>query len=163
MQESLISLRIRHMDLIRESIINELHKLLDQRIQTYQSAIDSAIESKLNETKSSAGDKFETGRAMMQLEQEKNEMHLSNTVRQKNLLTSMISTNTQSTKILNGNLVNTDNGFYFIGIGVGKLSIDGIVCYVISAESPVGTQLLYKSVGDIVEFNGHIINIIAIA
>jgi len=48
---------------------------IEKRIHTAKSAMESAEESARNETKSSAGDKFETGRAMMHLEKEKNNGH----------------------------------------------------------------------------------------
>ena len=51
------------------------HKILmelDRKIEVINKAIVLAKDSRNNDTKSSAGDKFETGREMMQIEIEKN-------------------------------------------------------------------------------------------
>ena len=57
------------------TIKQELYKLcleyVENRFQTIQNTIKEIQESLGSETKSSAGDKHETGRAMLQLEREK--------------------------------------------------------------------------------------------
>ena len=64
-----------------KSIKQELYKLcqtyIQQRILTAKQAIEAAQQAANNETKSSSGDKYETGRAMMQLEIEKDSAQLS--------------------------------------------------------------------------------------
>jgi transcription elongation GreA/GreB family factor len=54
-----------------------------------------------------------------------------------------------------GSLVETDQETYFISIGYGKLES----VYAISIESPLGTVLKGKKVGDRVEMRGRIITI----
>ena len=61
------------MNKLKEQILNQLLTQLDQKTETAKTAIESAKESRDNDTKSSAGDKFETGREMMQMEIDKNE------------------------------------------------------------------------------------------
>ena len=41
-------------------------KLVQEQLDTIQSSLDQLMEAKTNETKSSAGDKYETGMAMIQ-------------------------------------------------------------------------------------------------
>ena len=62
---------------IKEQILNRLHGIIDNKVDIAKSAVESAKESRNSDTKSSAGDKHETGRAMMQIELEKNEVQLS--------------------------------------------------------------------------------------
>jgi len=62
---------------IKEQILNRLHEIVDNKIDIAKSAVDSVKESRNSDTKSSEGDKHETGRAMMQIEPEKNETQLS--------------------------------------------------------------------------------------
>ena len=56
---------------IKEALQAELYHKIEIQIASYNKAIAAIEESKLGETKSSAGDKYETGRAMMQMEQDK--------------------------------------------------------------------------------------------
>ena len=61
-------------------------KLIEGRIKSAQETIERAKEASLNETKSSAGDKFETGKAMMQTEIAKAEQQLGRQQPQRQLL-----------------------------------------------------------------------------
>jgi transcription elongation GreA/GreB family factor len=141
-------------DCLKSRLLEEIHARLDAQIETAQTAIDSAIESKNNETKSSAGDKFETGRAMMQIEQEKNEMQLSKTVRLKKLLY-QIDVDKTFESVSFGSLVFTKDHNYFISIGIGKVEIDDKKYYAISYDSPIGKLLMGKAIGDQMEFRGN--------
>jgi len=138
---------------IKNKLLEKLHAQLDTQIETAQAAINSAKESKNNETKSSAGDKFETGRAMMQIEQEKNELQLSKTFQLKNLL-QQIDIEKETETVGFGSLVTTNRGKYFIAIGIGKIKIENEIYFVISLDSPVGKLLLGKRVGEEIEFRG---------
>ena len=53
-----------------------------------------------------------------------------------------------------GSLVTTDQGVYFIAIGVGAVNVDGETVYAISIQSPIGQALAGKRVGDEVVFGG---------
>ncbi len=140
---------------IKIKLIQKLNEQLDTQIETAQSAINSAKESKNNETKSSAGDKFETGRAMMQIEQEKNEMQLGKTLMLKSLL-KQVDLKKKYDSVGFGSLVFTNRGKYFIAIGIGKIEVDNEICFAISVDSPVGKLLLGKRLGEEVEFRGAI-------
>jgi len=138
---------------IKKILLEKLHAQLNTQIETAQAAINSAKESKNNETKSSAGDKFETGRAMMQIEQEKNELQLSKTFQLKNLL-QQIDIEKEFETVGFGSLVTTNRGKYFIAIGIGKVEIENEIYFVISLDSPFGKLLLGKRVGEEIEFRG---------
>lgn len=56
---------------IKQELSNQCLEFVENRFQTIQNTINEIQESLLSETKSSAGDKHETGRAMLQLEREK--------------------------------------------------------------------------------------------
>ncbi len=146
--------------------INELkslvyHKILeelDAKIDVIQRAITSAKDSRNNDTKSSAGDKYETGREMMQIEIEKNEVLLNQTAKQRKELT-RIDISKVFTKVAFGSIIVTDKGTYFISIGIGKIQIDDQICYAISLASPFGGLLKDKGVGDEVQFQGRTFSI----
>jgi len=128
------------------------------KINTAQASVASAQESKLNETKSSAGDKFETGRAMMQVEQEKAEMRLAQANQLMGILKNLNIEKNFSQAAL-GSLVTTDQHSYFLSIGIGKLMIDGKTFYAISELSPIGQLLIGKSEKDTIKFREQIIAI----
>ena len=79
---------------------------------------------KSTQTKSSAGDKFETSRAMMQAEEERSKVQLVKAVNLKNDLT-QIDINRVSDRVILGSLVFTNQGNYFLSIGLGKILVDG--------------------------------------
>jgi len=99
------------------------------------------------ETKSSAGDKYETGRAMAQLEIERNAVQLMEAEKLMTLLNS-IDPSGNTHVAVSGSLVTTSKGMYYIAISIGLVTIDQQSCYVVSSDSPIGKQLLGKRAGD---------------
>lgn len=137
----------------KEKLYQQLQQLTDQRVANAQKAMQSAESSKSSQTKSSAGDKFETSRAMMQAEEDRNSVQLANALALKNDLAQVNRFHTSETVVL-GSLVATNKGTYFISIGIGKVKIDQTVYFAISLESPIGELLFGKKVGDKVSFRG---------
>ncbi|SNR59255.1 hypothetical protein SAMN04488009_2695 [Maribacter sedimenticola] len=113
------------------------------------------------ETKSSAGDKHETGRAMIQLEREKLGQRLAELEKTKQVL-SKIPRDSGITNIGLGNLVVTDAALYYIGISAGVYKQGTSLVYCISAGTPIGQLLFRKSVGEHFSFNGKTITILTI-
>ena len=109
--------------LLKEQILNQLIKKLNQKAETAKIAIQFAKESRDNDTKSSAGDKFETGREMMQMEIDKNVAPLGKAIKLKSELL-QINIQKECKKVEFGSLVFTSEGNYFISIGIGKIEID---------------------------------------
>lgn len=100
-----------------------------------------------NESKSSAGDKHETGRAMLHLEMEKASQQLEVVSAMKDVLKRMDIKATSDHARL-GSLVDTNQGCYFLSISAGELNIDHKDYYAVSASSPIGALLLGKNQGD---------------
>jgi len=126
---------------------------ISEKIQHLQEAL---LELKLgaeNESKSSAGDKHETARAMMHLEQEKITMQLDELLRQKSELLKIDVTNT-SKQIAKGSLVKTNRGFLFLSVAIGKIVTDGTPVFSLSMQSPLGKNLNGLVKGDKVTTNG---------
>ncbi len=146
---------------IKRQICTRILELLDEKGEAARNAIASSIESRNNDTKSSAGDKYETGRAMMQMEIDKNQMQLGKILDQQKDIAN-INLNRVYTKVEYGSLVETNDGTYFISIGLGKISYDNTDFYVISLASPIGQALKDKTADDIVVFQGREIIIKAI-
>lgn len=126
---------------------------VEQRIASSQKAIEHAQLAANEETKSSAGDKYETGRAMMQLEIEKQSVQLGEAMKLKQVL-SQINPEKTSDTIQPGSLVFTDQGCFYISISAGKLSVEGIAYFAVSPVSPIGSLLIGKKSGEVIHLNG---------
>jgi transcription elongation GreA/GreB family factor len=125
---------------------------VQQRIDTATEAMRAAQESANSETKSSAGDKYETGRAMAQLERDRHAQLLAEAQRMKQDLL-QLDLSTSSAVARAGSLVLTSRGAFFLGISAGRLSTEAGECVAMSVASPLGTLLRGKRAGDSVAFN----------
>ena len=114
-----------------------------------------------NESKSSAGDKHETGRAMLHLEMEKASQQFEVVSAMKDVLKRM-DINATSDHIRLGSLVDTNQGCYFLSISAGELHIDHKVYYAVSSSSPIGALLLGKRQGEELMLGAKTIQILSI-
>lgn len=124
---------------------------VENRFQTVQNTIAEIQESLTSETKSSAGDKHETGRAMLQLEREKAGYQLAEIEKLKESL-SKISRIKSSETVGLGSVVFTSQANYYIAISAGQIELDHIKFFAISPSTPIGALLMGKKVGDEVVF-----------
>jgi transcription elongation GreA/GreB family factor len=143
---------VKNTDDIKQLIFTEVMKIIAERIDLAKQAIESAKESRDNETKSSVGDKFETGRTLMQFEVEKSKVQLKKTEKLKSELLK-INIQRKYTKVEFGSLVYTNKWNYFISIGIGKININKKEYVCISLASPIGKALYNKTENDTVSFN----------
>lgn len=146
---------------MKEKLIQHMLQMLVEKIATAITEIDIARETQQNETKSSAGDKYETTREMMTQEIEKHTQSLAIAEQQKSILTQITMLKPNATIGL-GSLVQTNYGNYFISTGMGNIIIDGISVVTISIQSPLGIQLMRKKKNDTIFFKGNTIKIIEI-
>ena len=147
---------------IKENLYNLCLEFIDNRLLAVKSTMEEIQESLLSETKSSAGDKHETGRAMLQLEREKAGNQLAEIVKVKETLSKINITN-QSEKVRIGSVVYTNKINYFISISAGELELDISKFYAISPQTPIAQLLLGKTINDQINFRDQsftIINII---
>lgn len=147
--------------LSKAKILEDLFRQLNSRIEELRAAQILLRESRDNESKSSAGDKYETGRAMAQIELDKLQQQLQNQMElQAELL--KIKPEVETEKVGFGSLVETSNGIYFISIGMGKVMLDDTSFYAISLASPLGQALKGAQKGDTLTFNRDNIQIISV-
>ncbi len=137
---------------IKQLLYQRCEAYVQKRIDTARQAMESAQESANEESKSSAGDKYETGRAMAQLERDRHAQLLAEAVKLEQELT-RLNVEKKYAIIQPGSLVNTNRGAFFISISAGKLFLDGTDYFAISAASPIGTLLSGHKTGDAVTFN----------
>lgn len=137
---------------IKEQLYKACALFVGNRLKTVTNIIESNKKALHSETKSSAGDKHETGRAMLQLEMEKASQQLDG-INTMAAILNKISIENQSKTIRLGSLITTTKANYFLAISVGKIVIENKDYFAISAQSPIGKQLLGKNIGDTIPFN----------
>ncbi len=137
----------------KKVVHQEALKVVNAKLAEIQSDFDALQESLLSQTKSSAGDKHETGRAMAQLEQEKLSRQLIETRKTIEGLRKIDPAQSSET-IGFGSLVKTDRGYFFLSVGIGQVIIDNSTVFCITAGSPMGQKLLGKCENDSIQMNG---------
>ena len=138
---------------IKSSLYQLCLNFIEERIQTAETALKQAREASNDDTKSSAGDKYETSREMMQQDIDRNKRLLIDAEENQKVLTSIKDTPYSETA-RNGSLVYTDQGNFYLSISAGQLHLGNDVVFAISAVSPIGKLLLGKQKGNQFDFNG---------
>ncbi len=131
---------------------------ITQRLNTARGHIDQAQEAANNEEKSSAGDKYETGRAMGHLQQEMHSRQLAEYVKELATLHS-INTDLLYTEGKPGAFLQARDLAFFIAAGLGKHIIDGQTILFLSPQAPLAKLLQNKKPGDLITFNNIITTI----
>lgn len=126
--------------------------LADEKVRSLQNILRELEEGAQNDNKSSAGDKHETARAMMQLEQEKISAQLTEALSQKAALEKLGYSHSETIKA--GSLIGTNKGFLYFGVAPAKIVVEEKNITVLSAHSPLGKKLPGLKIGDTAEMNG---------
>ena len=137
---------------IKKQLYQECINYINERNKTIKQIISSNKNDLLSETKSSAGDKHETGRAMIQLEMEKAGQQLTIVHQMKEILNKISLENTSEVICL-GSLIITNKANYYLAISAGKITVEGMDYFAVSTNSPIGKQLLGKKPGDTIPYN----------
>ncbi len=125
---------------------------LDEKISTLKSEMNDLVSSAANDSKSTAGDKHETARAMMQQEQQRLGEQLREAEIQRTIL-ARLNDITKFPRIIEGSLIFTDRNTFYISIPLGKIEVDKNDIFVISAQSPLAIKMLGKQQGEKIEQN----------
>jgi transcription elongation GreA/GreB family factor len=135
----------------KQKILNTCKDLVLQRIKTAEEAMKEAQEGSNSEDKSSAGDKYETARAMGQLARDMNAKQL---VQAQNEMAELNKIDLQeSLMVKSGSMLKTLSSTYFIAVGLGVLKIENHTVVVLSPKSPLALQMLGKKLGETFAFN----------
>ena len=146
---------------LRKALYNQCQAYADARIKAAYEAIKQAQEAANAEEKSSAGDKYETGRAMAHLEKEKAMTQLVEGNKLKEAV-NKVNLAIPTEKVMLGSVVITDNGNYYLAIGAGKLIIDDKEFLALSPTSPLGARLMGCIAGNKITFLRKSILILAV-
>ena len=143
----------------------QLFGLCLQFLQTKEGELQSALrdlqEAAAQETKSSAGDKYETGREMLQQDQNKLRSQLAHLKEQQQEIL-FLSRNKPSPEAGAGSIIYTQTGCFLLGPAIGKIETAQGKLMCISLRSPLGHQFEGKKKGDHFQLNGIDYSIISI-
>lgn len=104
-----------------------------------------------NDTKSSMGDKYETGREMLQQEINNLQRQLNEALSQQEMLRKI--TADSSEKVQHGALVKTDKGLFYIAASIGEIVAENHKIMTVSIESPLVKAMFGKKIGDTFTIN----------
>lgn len=138
---------------IKKSLLEHCKTTVEKRYQKISQTISDIQESLLEEDKSSAGDKHETGRAMLQIDRENAGKQLQEIENLQKIIPK-IDINATSDYARLGSLVYTDHATYFISISVGDVVVSKTHYLCVALHSPIGSFLSGKKKGDDFTFNG---------
>lgn len=144
----------------KNAIINAFKQKLDASLHSINDSIQQTEQSLQDETKSSAGDKYETSREMLQADLDRLEG-------QRQILQNSLALFTQSTdsqKINAGSIaeitIDQQPHTLYIGPAIGNIKTEHGEVRSISTASPLGTVLLGKVPSDTFQWNGKSIHIL---
>ena len=149
------------MNNLKQNLYSQCQEFVSTRLKAIQKTIDEIQESLTSETKSSAGDKHETGRAMLQLEREKAGHQLAEIQKLNQLLFNIDISKTSQTIGL-GSIVFTTQANYFITLSAGKMKVDNQSFFAISTNTPLAKLLLGKGIDDQIQFRDQKFKIIKV-
>ena len=136
----------------KQKIKSQYQNLLSEKINELRFMISDLAQDAQNDAKGSAGDKHETALSMMHLEQEKLNQKLAEIIAQKNVV-DKIDADAIHTKVALGSLVQTNEMLFYISAALPKIQLENKTIIAVSPQSPLGSQLMGKSLGDEVEIN----------
>jgi len=139
---------------LKQKIHSHFELLLNDKIALLQKVLADLKESGSNETKSTAGDKHETALAMLQIEQANTREQLKAVLTQKAAI-EKINPAISTGKIINGSLIKTNRGYFFVSSALGKAVVEGVTVMAVSPQSPLGIKLMGLCRGDITEVNNN--------
>jgi len=145
----------------KEEVLEATVAQLNNRIERLQAILQDTFEATANDSKSSAGDKHETATAMAQIEQEKLTHQINEFLQLKESI-SKINPAVKHTKIEPGSLVETNNGWYYLSIGLGAIKYKTTTVFCMNPLAPIAQLLKGKKAGDSFVFNGSSTSIISV-
>jgi len=137
----------------RTEIFALVQKKLENELYEIEVSLEALMNDLSNETKSSAGDKYETAREMIQQERQQLETAKQNKRQQ---LTQIIrlSENKPAEKSEAGSIVTTTNGTFLLGVAIGKIELTAnSFLFALGLQSPLSQLLLGKTTGESFQLN----------
>lgn len=148
-------------DICKNDFLDTMHRSIRLRISEASDILDGIQESIDSESHSTAGDKHDTSRELMQQERNKAAQNLQNQISMDHLAL-RLKTIQSINKVGFGSLVLTSIGWFFVGLPLGKISFNECDVLCISGNAPVAKLLSEAVVGDLIQMNEQSIHIISV-
>lgn len=126
--------------------------IIEQRMAAAKQQIEEAQQAANQEEKSSAGDKYETARAMGHLQKDMYARQLAEQAKELAALHA-INADILYNKATAGALIQCEKMTFFLAAGLGKQTIDNKTIFFLSPQAPLAQQLQHKKAGDHFVFN----------
>ena len=139
----------------KTELIKLINQKLSEKIQTFEKLIAETRASN-NDTKSSMGDKYETGREMLQQEINNLQVQLNEVLKQQDFLKTSfdkLRMTKKFDKAEKGAIVKTEKGLFFISVSLGEVTFENQKIICISPESPLAKAMNGKQKGDVFSLN----------
>jgi hypothetical protein len=134
----------------KSSLINIVKLKISEKIDNFQKLIAETRASS-NDTKSSMGDKYETGREMLQQEINNLQVQLNEVLKQQDFFQTILPK--PSDKAEKGAIVKTEKGLFFISVSLGEIIFENQKLICISPESPLAKAMNGKHTNDVFTLN----------
>lgn len=131
-------------------ILSIIKTKISEKIQNSENLIAETRASS-NDTKSSMGDKYETGREMLQQEINNLQRQLNETLNQQSIIQKINAE--PSSKVQNGALVKTNKGLFYIAASLGEIVSEGQKIMIVSVESPLVKAMFGKEIEETFTIN----------
>ncbi|WP_144605480.1 hypothetical protein [Algoriphagus algorifonticola] len=139
---------------LKEKIFQAAIRQLKEKISLLQQERKAVSEGILEDTKSSAGDKFETGREMMTQDLKTIESTIEKLQEDLEEIYRVQSIKSNSEAVREGSLIQLGTDFFLISASIGQLEVEGKKYFLLSRNSPLGQLLIGKKKGENVLFRG---------
>ncbi|MAN59158.1 MAG: 3-oxoacyl-ACP synthase [Flavobacteriaceae bacterium] len=146
---------------LKTQLLEHCQLTVQKRFDKIRQTIADIEESLLEESKSSSGDKHETGRAMLQIDRENAGKQLHEVENVNNLL-KRLDVKATADYVRLGSLVRTNLATYFISISIGAVAVGDKSYMCVALNSPIGLLLSGKKKGDQFIFNDKEITILGV-
>jgi len=147
--------------LLKQQLKDVCLTVLADRIRTAEQAMTDAQEAAKGEGKSSAGDKYETSRAMAHLNSEMNARQLQEAKHELAEL-QLLNPSARYSHVTTGAVVVCQEQTYFIALGLGPTVVNEQKITFLSPQAPIASMLHHKRASDSVVFNNKLVEIIEV-
>lgn len=138
---------------IKTELLQACLDYANKRIDNYKNEL-STIKESIESNDKAGDDDDDSGNGKLFNDLEKNSQHLNDAQKMLDSIKA-ISPNVVSEHVVLGSFVKTTTNHFFISISAGKIDLDNLSVFAISPSSPIGTLLINKRKGDVVQFNNN--------
>lgn len=142
------------MNEIKAKVYQSALTLLKEKNRLLKEERDTMLEGILEETKSSAGDKFETSREMMTQDLMTLELQIKQSKIDLDEIQRLQAIKETAPSVQEGSMIKLGSDWFMLAVSIGQINVEDKKVYLLSKNSPLGQLLLGKKKNDHVNFRG---------